>query len=78
VASQNTPDTPDTFGHLPHPWIGHTVRDIACNQTGQLTAVVQEPAGFASDRPLPPRLAYIRGASGVEWSTAVSNLELAT
>ncbi|MEW2415262.1 hypothetical protein AB0953_16325 [Streptomyces sp. NPDC046866] len=74
MASQDT----DTFCHLPHPWIGQTVRDIACGQTGRLTAVVQEPAGFASGRPRQPRLAYIRAASGVEWTTAVSNLELAT
>jgi hypothetical protein len=75
VASQ---DTPDAFCHLPHPWIGQAVRDIACNQIGRLTAVIQEPAGFVTGRPDHPRLAYIRAASGIEWSTAVSNLELAT
>ena len=66
----------DSFGHLPHPWIDKTVRDIACGQTGRLMAVVKEQTGFASGAPLTARLAYIRDARGVEWSTAVNNIEL--
>lgn len=66
----------DTFGHHAHPWINKTVRDIASGQSGQLAAVVTEPAGFASGAPLVARLAYIRGANGIEWSTAVGNIEL--
>lgn len=67
----------DTLGHLPHPWLHQAVVDIACQQTGELMAVVQEPAGFVSGAPRHARLAYIRAASGIEWSTALANVELA-
>lgn len=71
------PHASDTFGHVTHPWIGKTVYDIANGQTGLLTAVVDEPAGFASGAPRVVRLAYVRNAKSVEWSTALSNLSLA-
>lgn len=71
-----SPKTADTYGHVKHPWVGMTVRDIASGQTGLLMAVVVEPAGFVSGAPRVARLAYIKDARGVEWSTAVSNIEL--
>ncbi|MFE2140160.1 hypothetical protein ACFXA3_00070 [Streptomyces sp. NPDC059456] len=76
MATRKTLST-DTFGHQTHPWIGKTVTDIACQQTGELMAVVIEPAGFASGAPRVSRLAYIKAASGIEWSTALANVELA-
>lgn len=68
----------DTFGHVAHHWIGKAVYDIASGQTGVLTAVVEEPAGFVTGAPRVARLAYIRSAKCVEWSTALSNLSLAS
>ncbi|MFI5985016.1 hypothetical protein ACIBEA_29640 [Streptomyces sp. NPDC051555] len=63
---------------MTHPWIGQTVYDIASGQTGTLAAVVEEPTGFASGAPRVARLAYVRSAKQVEWSTALGNLSLAS
>lgn len=70
------PQTRDTYGHVDHPWIGETVYDIASGQTGVLAAVVEEPAGFVSGAPRVSRLAYVKGARAIEWSTALANLSL--
>ncbi|MFD3467034.1 hypothetical protein ACFWWM_11800 [Streptomyces sp. NPDC058682] len=64
----------NSFGHEQHPWIGHAVEDIASKGRGRLMAVVCESV-LNHERWV--RLAYIRPASGIEWSTAVGNISLA-
>ncbi|MEV7420387.1 hypothetical protein [Streptomyces sp. NPDC089919] len=65
-----------SFGHEAHPWIGEPVTDIASQASGKLTAVVREPVVDHRGSKTTVRLAYIKPASGVEWSTAVANIEL--
>ena len=62
----------DGFGHEEHPWIGQQVRDIACKGEGVLTAVVREKVTGGRF----VRLAYIKPASGIEWSTHSDNVQL--
>ncbi|MFG2645942.1 hypothetical protein ACGFYP_33795 [Streptomyces sp. NPDC048370] len=54
-----------------HPWLHKTVRDIASRGEGELTAIVHEKA---NRRTL--RVAHIRPASGIEWTTAADNVQL--
>ncbi|WP_370414126.1 hypothetical protein [Streptomyces fradiae] len=54
-----------------HPWLHRTVRDIASRGEGELAAIVQEKTGGRT-----VRVAHIRGASGVEWTTAAGNIQL--
>ncbi|WMX44996.1 hypothetical protein [Streptomyces roseicoloratus] len=57
-------------GYEQHPLLNTLVRDVASRGVGRLTAVthgLQE-----SGRPV--RLAHIRPASGVEWTTAADNI----
>ncbi|MFI6689064.1 hypothetical protein [Streptomyces sp. NPDC050485] len=64
----------DSLMHETHPLIGHRVRDTASGQTGQLNGVVREPVGAGEDRRY-VRVAFIRLASGIEFSTAADNIE---
>ncbi|MFD8145464.1 hypothetical protein [Streptomyces sp. NPDC059708] len=66
----------DAFGHEWHPWLGRTVLDIPSKGTGRLMAVVREQVLDYEGREHWVELAYIRPASGIEWSTAVANLHL--
>ncbi|MEU1863709.1 hypothetical protein ACFU5Y_11565 [Streptomyces gardneri] len=54
-----------------HPWLHRTVRDIATRGEGELTAIVHEQAGTRT-----VRIAHIRPASGIEWTTAANNVQL--
>ncbi|MFI1654762.1 hypothetical protein ACH4ZU_07435 [Streptomyces sp. NPDC020472] len=54
-----------------HPWLHKQVRDIASSGEGELTAIVQEKNGSRT-----VRVAHIRPASGIEWTTAADNLQL--
>ncbi|MFR9727298.1 hypothetical protein ACL02R_28645 [Streptomyces sp. MS19] len=54
-----------------HPWLHKQVRDIASSGEGELTAVVHEKNGSRT-----VRVAHIRPASGIEWTTAAANLQL--
>jgi hypothetical protein len=54
-----------------HPWLHKQVRDIASSGEGELTAVVHEKSGSRT-----VRVAHIRPASGIEWTTAADNLQL--
>ncbi|MGW7304040.1 hypothetical protein ACWGI1_00500 [Streptomyces sp. NPDC054835] len=54
-----------------HPWLHKTVRDIANGGEGTLTAIVHEGNGGRT-----VRVAHIRPATGVEWTTAADNIQL--
>ncbi|MER7000395.1 hypothetical protein [Streptomyces sp. NPDC000410] len=68
--------TVDSFGHEKDPRIGCTVRDIASRRKGELTAIVQEKVRDKSGHERYVRVAYIKAASGIEWSTAADNLSV--
>ncbi|MFF5713452.1 cyclophane-forming radical SAM peptide maturase AmcB [Streptomyces sp. NPDC012756] len=61
----------DHAGYERHELLGHRVRDIASRGEGELMAVTHETHGDGRV----VRVAHIRPASGVEWSTAVANIQ---
>lgn len=61
----------DHAGYEEHPLLHQRVRDIASRGEGELMAVTHE---LHSDGRV-VRIAHIRPASGVEWSTAADNLQ---
>ncbi|WP_369145638.1 cyclophane-forming radical SAM peptide maturase AmcB [Streptomyces sp. R44] len=63
-------NTIDHAGYEQHELLGHQVRDIASQSEGELMAVTHE----VHDDGRVVRIAHIRPASGVEWSTAVANV----
>ncbi|MFI5619438.1 hypothetical protein [Streptomyces sp. NPDC051567] len=66
---------PEPFGHLPHPLPRTRVRDLTSGAEGTLTAVVHQNLSDAPARPHWAELACIRAPSGLEWSTALDNIE---
>ncbi|GGV94063.1 hypothetical protein GCM10015535_58510 [Streptomyces gelaticus] len=54
-----------------HPWLHKRVRDVASRGEGQLTAIVHEETNGRT-----VRVAHIRPASGIEWTTAADNIQL--
>ncbi|MFF4430727.1 hypothetical protein ACFYZ4_16350 [Streptomyces sp. NPDC001513] len=62
--------------YVPHRLLRRRVRDIASGVEGELMAVINENVS-ATDTEHWMELAYIRGASGREFTTAVSNIEAA-
>ncbi|MBT2491698.1 hypothetical protein J7E96_24850 [Streptomyces sp. ISL-96] len=60
----------DSFGHERHPFLHRQVRDIASRGEGELTAVVHEEHGKRVTR-----VAYVKAANGIEWSTAADNIQ---
>ncbi|MFE5936147.1 hypothetical protein [Streptomyces sp. NPDC056470] len=63
----------DAEGREEHPLLHHLVRDIASRGEGELTAVVHETHGGRLIR-----IAHIRPANGIAWSTAADNVTPAT
>lgn len=65
----------DGYEYVPHRLLRKRVRDIASGVEGVLMAVINENV---SDTPIErwAELAYIRGASGREFTTAVGNVEV--
>ncbi|GLX18932.1 MULTISPECIES: hypothetical protein [Streptomyces] len=65
------------YEYVPHRLLRRRVRDIASGTEGVLMAVVNENV---SDTGIErwAELAYIRGDSGREFTTAVANIEAAT
>ncbi|MCQ6557011.1 hypothetical protein NPS70_28060 [Streptomyces sp. C10-9-1] len=59
------------FHEEDHPWLQRTVRDVANRGEGKLTAIVHEQSNGRTIR-----VAHIRPPSGVEWTTAVNNIQL--
>ncbi|WP_030854088.1 hypothetical protein [Streptomyces sp. NRRL F-4474] len=66
----------DRYAYLPHQLLRRRVRDIASGIEGELMAVINEDVS-ASIHPHWVELAYVRGPSGREFSTAVDNIESA-
>ncbi|MFE5678871.1 hypothetical protein ACFQ7B_28340 [Streptomyces erythrochromogenes] len=64
----------DQYEYLPHHLLRRRVRDIASGIEGELMAVINEDVS-GSVHPHWVELAYIRGPSGREFSTAVDNIE---
>ncbi|MEU9715222.1 hypothetical protein [Streptomyces sp. NPDC047976] len=65
----------ERYEYVPHRLLRRRVRDIASGAEGELMAVINENV---SDSPVHERwmeLAYIRGASGREFTTAVTNVQ---
>ncbi|KOU26302.1 MULTISPECIES: hypothetical protein [Streptomyces] len=62
------------YEYVPHPLLRRRVRDVASGIEGELMAVVNEDVS-TSVHPHWVELAYIRGPSGREFSTAVDNIE---
>ncbi|AQT73983.1 hypothetical protein [Streptomyces sp. fd1-xmd] len=63
----------EQYEYVPHPLLRRRVRDIASGAEGELMAVINENV---SDTGLAcwMELAYIRGASGLEFTTSVANV----
>lgn len=68
---------PERYEYLPHRLLRRRVRDVASGAEGELMAVIQENVSDNVAYERWAELAYIRGANGREWSTAVDNVEAA-
>ncbi|MEU7603743.1 hypothetical protein AB0B78_18695 [Streptomyces sp. NPDC040724] len=66
----------EPYAYVPHRLLRRRVRDIASGVEGELMAVINENVS-AADAEYWMELAYIRGASGREFTTAVGNVEAA-
>ncbi|WKV71902.1 hypothetical protein AW27_010455 [Streptomyces sp. PCS3-D2] len=66
----------ERYEYLPHPLLRRRVRDVTSGIEGELMAVISEDVSD-SVHPLWVDLAYVRGPSGREFSTAVDNIESA-
>ncbi|MEU9716004.1 hypothetical protein [Streptomyces sp. NPDC047976] len=64
----------DQYEYIPHSLLSRRVRDLASGTEGVLMAVINENV---SDTGIERwvELAYIRGASGREFTTAATNIE---
>ncbi|MFE3559942.1 hypothetical protein ACFXKW_34550 [Streptomyces sp. NPDC059193] len=65
----------ERYGYVPHRLLRRRVRDIASGIEGELMAVVNENVSDSAVREHWVELAYIRAASGREFTTAVGNVE---
>lgn len=65
----------DQYGYVPHRLLRRRVRDIASGAEGELMAVINENVSGCIAYEHWVRLAYIRSASGREFTTAVDNIE---
>ncbi|GGR79291.1 hypothetical protein Snoj_77200 [Streptomyces nojiriensis] len=66
----------ERYEYVPHRLLRRRVRDIASGVEGELMAVINENVSNA-DIEHWMELAYIRGASGREFTTSVANVEAA-
>lgn len=66
----------ERYEYLPHALLRRRVRDVASGVEGELMAVVNEDVSDSVHQHW-VELAYIRGPSGCEFSTAVANIEAA-
>ncbi|MGW6705771.1 hypothetical protein ACWGDE_12900 [Streptomyces sp. NPDC054956] len=64
----------ERYAYLTHQLLHRRVRDVASGVEGELMAVINENVSDSASRERWMRLAYIRGASGREFSTAVENI----
>ncbi|MFF8260049.1 hypothetical protein [Streptomyces virginiae] len=64
----------ERYEYVPHRLLRRRVRDIASGVEGELMAVINENVSCTSvERWV--ELAYVRGASGREFTTSVGNIE---
>ncbi|MGW0367179.1 hypothetical protein [Streptomyces sp. NPDC002990] len=63
------------YEYVPHRLLRRRVRDIASGAEGELMAVINENVSDSVLREHWMELAYIRGVSGREFTTAVDNVE---
>ncbi|MFJ4779194.1 hypothetical protein [Streptomyces sp. NPDC088762] len=66
---------PERYEYVPHHLLRRRVRDIASGAEGLLMAVISENVSDSLAHEHWMELAYIRGASGREFTTAVENVE---
>ncbi|MGR4884223.1 hypothetical protein ACIPUC_33095 [Streptomyces sp. LARHCF249] len=66
----------EAYAYVPHRLLRKRVRDIASGVEGELMAVINENVSATGIEHW-VELAYIRGANGREFSTAVDNVEAA-
>lgn len=64
----------DRYEYLPHRLLRRRVRDIASGVEGELMAVINQNVSDTCVEHW-AELAYVRGASGREFTTAVANIE---
>ncbi|MEU3914118.1 hypothetical protein [Streptomyces sp. NPDC029721] len=64
----------EQYGYVPHRLLRRRVRDIASGAEGVLMAVINENVSDCHTYERWKELAYIRGASGREFTTAVENV----
>ncbi|MET9698948.1 hypothetical protein ABZY31_18745 [Streptomyces sp. NPDC006529] len=62
------------FGHVGHPLLHARVRDPRSGREGELMAVVEECVGTVAGTPRHARTAYVRDATGVEFTAAPDTL----
>lgn len=68
----------ERYAYVPHRLMRRRVRDVASGDAeGELMAVINENVSDSVLREHWMELAYIRGASGREFTTAVGNVESA-
>ncbi|MFF4581652.1 hypothetical protein [Streptomyces sp. NPDC001389] len=65
----------EQYAYVPHRLLRHRVRDIASGTEGVLMAVINENVSDSAAYERWMELAYIRGASGREFTTAVDNVQ---
>ncbi|MCX5378751.1 hypothetical protein [Streptomyces sp. NBC_00091] len=65
----------EQYEYVPHRLLSRRVRDIASGAEGELMAVINENVSDSVAYERWMELAYIRGASGREFTTAVANVE---
>ncbi|MEV7541499.1 hypothetical protein [Streptomyces sp. NPDC089915] len=64
----------DQYEYVPHRLLRRRVRDLASGAEGELMAVINENVSDCHTYECWKELAYIRGASGREFTTAVDNV----
>ncbi|MEW2141176.1 hypothetical protein AB0892_32070 [Streptomyces sp. NPDC005409] len=65
----------ERYEYVPHRLLRRRVRDIASGAEGELMAVINENVSGSVAHERWMELAYIRGASGREFTTAIANVE---
>ncbi|GAA0283368.1 hypothetical protein GCM10010302_21630 [Streptomyces polychromogenes] len=65
----------EQYEYVPHRLLRRRVRDIASGVEGVLMAVINEDVSDSDTYEHWMELAYIRGASGREFTTAVANVQ---
>lgn len=65
----------ERYEYVPHRLLHRRVRDIASGAEGELMAVINENVSCSVTHEHWMKLAYVRGASGREFTTTIQNVE---